>query len=874
MEHVMRVDIAIMTIREDEFIAVRRRFQTERRRVPGGRTYLIGEVKTEKRTYTIAIARCSEQGTDASQRLAHYIIHNLDPRLILVVGIAGGTPRDEFTLGDVVVSSRIVNANVDAWHPDDTTDYTTRGGPPHPLVENIVSLLPGEPQMAGWTDTIQLERPTLDPGQVNITGDEEWREKVRQSLSRHFGEELNRGRPLTFTIGPILSSNHLMKDSARLREILKTHRSILAVEMEVAGVYEAAQGIDHQYPVMAIRGISDIVGLQRDSRWTEYACQAAAAFTYAFIMTDPLDLPLNSANIQRPVVPSGISSDQLRGSELPLNTQHSVWHQQIQQPLPEETPDTEPLKTITVPGQQPPRKNRRVPKVGQVGNVEFERFEPSNLRSVPVVVQALDNQWLPRSLLQPALKAGQITKGLDRKLRRAVRSEYIRSLINGQQVILNRAYLYNNPAISQDYSQTKGQKREAFKALVEEEVIVPYLLAEKTPVDPPASGAGTVSGYEVDKAFSAWQELCQEVRPRCVRLSWDDQENWHLTRRQLAERFNTFATSAAARDIDSFVQDLRLDSSARNQLRKRLVEMGQLCLDFINRDRLATRNDLYKAFVTAGDSPAERRYDSTKPFAVEMKQLLDLAYNSNLPDALGGYLITPIDSLPRTALQEWQQAARQPTITGEELLKMLQRTAFDLVGRGLNVESMAVLSLQDVREIRSMDEWRTYIQSLEALLNKPFQFADGGAARVYESYARLAKRITGLIAGQQRKDEVLNFWAPAVELVFYIAGAVLSVMWTQEGIIYQLSGQVSGLVGPAAVPIVGRLVIRDMAEKKAQQDLSTSTDFMRSKMVDARKQWKEIEHQVRKLSGFRELALSLGEEEIVDPTLSYQEIEY
>src|SRR5713226_5810158 len=142
MEHVMKVNIAIMTIREDEFTAVRSRFQTERQQISGGRTYLIGEVKTEKQTYTIAIARCSEQGNDASQILAHYIIQNLDPQLILVVGIAGGAPRDEFTLGDVVVSTRIVNPNVDAWQVDGTTDYMTGGGPSHPLVEDIVSLLP------------------------------------------------------------------------------------------------------------------------------------------------------------------------------------------------------------------------------------------------------------------------------------------------------------------------------------------------------------------------------------------------------------------------------------------------------------------------------------------------------------------------------------------------------------------------------------------------------------------------------------------------------------------------------------------------------------------------------------------------------------
>ncbi len=549
--------------------------------------------------------------------------------------------------------------------------------------------------------------------------------------------------------------------------------------------------------------------------------------------------------------------------------------EQTQQPLPEDASDREPLGTITGSEQQPPRKKHRRSKVGQVGNVEFERLELSDLKPVRVLVQALDNQWLPRSLLQPALKAGQITKRLDKQLKKAVRAEYIRSLINGQQVIVNRAYVYNNPAISQDYSQ-KGPEREAFRGLLEEEVIVPWLLAEETPIDPPASGAGALSGYGVDKNFSHWQRLCQEVRIRCVRLSWDKEDNWHLTRRQLAERFNKFATSAAMGDIDQYLQDLHLDSSARSGLGKRLAELGQLCLDLRSKDpdRLVTRNDLYKAFVTAGDNPAERKYDSSKPFAGEIKQLLDLSYNCNLPDALGSYLITPVDSLPRTALQEWQQATKQTTLTGEELLALLQRTAFDLVGRGLNVESMDVLNLQDVREIRRMDEWTTYIQSLEALLSNPLQFADGSAARVYESYARLSSRITGLIAGQERKGDVLTSWAPAVELVFYIAGAVLSCMWTSAGPIYQLFGQVSGLVGAAAVPIVGRLVIRDMAEKQAQQDLSTSIDFMRGKMVDARKQWKEIERQVRKLQGFRELAVSLGEKEIVDPTLSFQEIEY
>lgn len=257
-------------------------------RIPDGRTYLIGKVKTHnEQTCTIAIARCSDQGNDASQRLANYIIQNLDPQLILVMGIAGGVPHDEFTLGDVVVSTHIVNPNVDAWQADGTTDYMMRGGPPHPLVEDIVSLLPGDPQLEGWADSIQLERPPLNLEQVVIKGDDLWCEKVLSSLNWHFGEEENRGRSPRFTIGPIISSNHLMKDPVRLSAFLKTHRAVLAAEMEAAGVYEAAYGTPH-YPVMAIRGISDIVGLQRDRRWTAYACQTAAAFTYAFIMTTPI----------------------------------------------------------------------------------------------------------------------------------------------------------------------------------------------------------------------------------------------------------------------------------------------------------------------------------------------------------------------------------------------------------------------------------------------------------------------------------------------------------------------------------------------------------------------------------------------------------
>ncbi len=285
------VDIAIISVREDEFRAVHQRFETERRYTPGGLSYYMSRIKTwDAHYYTVAITRCSEQGNDAAQKLASDIIHELDPQLILVVGIAGGVPDDEFTLGDVIVSTRILNFNVDALNADGTTTTMARGGS-HPLVGQIAGLLPGEDRrLTGWNEptSIGQNRPAVDLQRVYIDGNDDWRKKVWQSLDRHFGETRNRLRPPLFKTGSIASSNHLIKNPAYLIQWLVSHRQILAVEMETAGVYEAAQMLGRQYPVMAIRGISDIVGLRRDAIWTAYACQTAAAFVRAFILTSPL----------------------------------------------------------------------------------------------------------------------------------------------------------------------------------------------------------------------------------------------------------------------------------------------------------------------------------------------------------------------------------------------------------------------------------------------------------------------------------------------------------------------------------------------------------------------------------------------------------
>jgi nucleoside phosphorylase len=57
--------------------------------------------------------------------------------------------------------------------------------------------------------------------------------------------------------------------------------------MESAGVYIPCQR--NNIPVLAIRGISDIVGWKRDEAWTLYACHTAAAYARMLIAAGVFD---------------------------------------------------------------------------------------------------------------------------------------------------------------------------------------------------------------------------------------------------------------------------------------------------------------------------------------------------------------------------------------------------------------------------------------------------------------------------------------------------------------------------------------------------------------------------------------------------------
>ena len=296
-DHKGKVDFAILTIRDDEYQAVLDRFPPFTR-AKGRRVYNLHRLdlplSTGGGSYLVAVLRCIEQGNAEALDAARDVLEELAPRWLLVVGIAGGVPSDELTLGDVVVSTRIVDFSVEAVLQDKPSEFALMGGPVAKEAAVILAdlrALAGE--LEGWNhaSSIGAPRPPIEIDGGEFYGDEAWQKKTRAGLAR----QAARTEPIV-SAGAVGSSDRLVKDTRILATfLLKAARQVLAVEMESAGVYRAATGRGVVY--VAIRGLSDVVGFKRDPGWTAYACHSAAAFTRAFLRSRPIEPRASEARL-------------------------------------------------------------------------------------------------------------------------------------------------------------------------------------------------------------------------------------------------------------------------------------------------------------------------------------------------------------------------------------------------------------------------------------------------------------------------------------------------------------------------------------------------------------------------------------------------
>jgi nucleoside phosphorylase len=282
------VDIGILTIRDDEFASVLKAFPDDEDNYKGRhREYALRTADAgEGARYRLAILRQIEQGNGEAQEATRDLCDDLQPSLILVVGIAGGLPSDDISLGDIVLSTHVHDFSVEARKFQGETTYNVGGGPiVKEIATGVANLAARVSDMGEWWSNLPA-KPTVAQGRGNFYGPANWQREVRTKLKGHYGNGIAPRAP-KFMAGPIASSDRLVKDPGLLLPWISTARGILAVEMESAGVHRATRS---NTPMLSIRGLSDIVGLKRQDAWTKYACAAAAAFTRGYLRTRPINV--------------------------------------------------------------------------------------------------------------------------------------------------------------------------------------------------------------------------------------------------------------------------------------------------------------------------------------------------------------------------------------------------------------------------------------------------------------------------------------------------------------------------------------------------------------------------------------------------------
>lgn len=304
-----KVHVAIITIRPDEYSAVDAYFEDTRSVVGGKNSYETalfhnGSYGPIRATLT----RCVAQGNLDAQAITGNVIADLDPAWIVLAGIAGGLPDFEYSLGDVIIASALHDFSFGASTQGDV-EYQSAGGAMMPDVERFLQTKPFGKNGARLLDLAgfsQLSRfishpafpATEDELAGSLYGSEKYRGKTRSTLIHRF-KGGRRSGSVRLWAGPCANGNLVVKDPELVNKWKASARQISLVETELAGVYRAARSAGRQnYPVLAIRGLSDIVGLMRKPDWTQYACETAAAVTWAVLRSGFIDFRANLPNAE------------------------------------------------------------------------------------------------------------------------------------------------------------------------------------------------------------------------------------------------------------------------------------------------------------------------------------------------------------------------------------------------------------------------------------------------------------------------------------------------------------------------------------------------------------------------------------------------
>lgn len=291
------ISIGVITIRLDETDHFLSEFNVLGTIEGQSQTYSLCEAPnatSESRRKYIAHICLLEQGPESARKATHQLLTEMQPDCIVVVGIAGGTPNEDFFLGDVVISRSAITPERVASEVDGSRSLQAGVHPPNKNTEAILNRinalihkLPYRPNTSGL---ISPNESILEIEQK--TKSQEWKDACKDAI-RAF-EQRSRDAPPkpVITIQSFFSSTERVRSPEYAATIISSNREAKVFEMELAGCLTAAKQQKAEIPIISIRGISDIIGIKRNqSQWNKIASSNAAQVAGAIIKHGLLQSP-------------------------------------------------------------------------------------------------------------------------------------------------------------------------------------------------------------------------------------------------------------------------------------------------------------------------------------------------------------------------------------------------------------------------------------------------------------------------------------------------------------------------------------------------------------------------------------------------------
>lgn len=259
-------DVCVITAMPSELAAVRDlttwNFGGQPRLINEDTFFYEGKLQSEGNQYTVVASSAPRMGLVAAALHAQKLIRELRPRVLVMVGICGGV-SGRVNLGDVILADP-------AWEWQSGKRTRTEQG------------------MAFQSDPHQLSVDRRVSARFDQLIDDEavWARIQKNWKPPKSGETLKGVR------GPVASGSAVLADGRTVEDIRTLqHRKLTGVEMEIYGVYAAAQEIPGSIRPLtfAMKGVSDLADEDKSDDFQAYAAYTSAQAMRYFLEANIAD---------------------------------------------------------------------------------------------------------------------------------------------------------------------------------------------------------------------------------------------------------------------------------------------------------------------------------------------------------------------------------------------------------------------------------------------------------------------------------------------------------------------------------------------------------------------------------------------------------